>query len=316
MQIAVLPDELIIQRIQVPARLAVLRLRPHLVLIQRRIATVQHRHVALSRVLPLRSLRARRLLLRIPGDSIAARILNSNRHRLCIRCSVLGGISAKFKQPRVAVLLHVLAQHLAQLLSDALHPVPMQIHQRPLSVGIRAHRPRRSNHMVLLLLEVLHRRTPRHLGCIHQHLLLFRQRPSLRVLLQHNQIRPDLRPILLKQIIRQSIRPDEPALLQRIAHLLRVMVQPVARNDIRQQTALSQRVQPLQHEVPVNHPRRILSHLQCRIAIRIIEHRDIPKRHIRTHQVIHPQLLVREVLEPVDADVSCHALQLCRICSL
>ena len=80
------------------------------------------------------------------------------------------------------------------------------------------------------------------------------------------------------------------------------MVDVVARNDIRQDTALSQTVQTLQHIVAVYHPRCIPSHLQRTVRIRIVKHADIPKRHIRTHEVIHPQLIIREVLEAVAID--------------
>ena len=176
----------------------------------------------------------------------------------------------------------------------------MRIDYRLLSVCVGVDGCVGSNNMLPLPNEVPARRASLCHQLLADCLFILRQRPALRILLQHQQVRTHRSPILLEQVVSQPIRPNQMRLAECIPQLLRVMVDIVARNDIRQDAALSQTVQPLQHIVPVNHLRRISTHLQRRIAIRIVEHADIAEGNIRTHQVVSPKLVIGEVLEAVN----------------
>ena len=167
----------------------------------------------------------------------------------------------------------------------------MRIDYRLLSVGVGADGRVSSNNMLPLPNEVPARRASLCHQLLADCLFILRQRPALRVLLQHQQVRTHRSAILLEQVISQPIRPNQMRLTE-----------CVRRNDIRQDTTLSQTVQTFQHIVPVNHLRRISTHLQRRIAIRIVEHADIAEGNIRTHQVVSPKLVIGEVLEAVAID--------------
>ena len=146
-QRAELLPEAIIRPVQPLAGIHILLHLRSLAVVKLLIVVVDGQHVELSLVylLPLSAL----FLLLALGLRLAVGLALL----LCAipAVSVLGGFAAEVS---LELLRQVLAQHLAQLLCNPLHAVAVLIYKRPLSIGIRINRPRRSNHPLRPHVEV------------------------------------------------------------------------------------------------------------------------------------------------------------------
>ena len=67
---------------------------------------------------------------------------------------VLGGFAAEVEQRHIQISSHIFSQCLLHVAGNTLHAILVHIDKTTLAIGIGVNRPRRSNHMVLIHLEV------------------------------------------------------------------------------------------------------------------------------------------------------------------